>query len=87
MKDLKMVLTPSLYVFVAEIESMIADGYAVDYENNPPTTFGFCYEVGMIKKVDAHSDVFLQKPSIAEELVVFKEAAEQKKQGRPKRTI
>ena len=58
MNDLKMVLTPSLYVFVAEIESLIEQGYSVDYENNPPSTFGICYEVGMVKKNDAGAEIF-----------------------------
>jgi hypothetical protein len=58
MSNLKMVLTPSLYVFVAEIESLIAEGYSVDFENNPPTTFGICYECGLIKKNDACAEIF-----------------------------
>lgn len=59
-----MILTPSLYVFVAEIQRLIADGYEVDFENNPPITWGIAYECGMIKAdaIDAHAGVFLQKP-------------------------
>lgn len=58
MNDLKMVLNPSLYVFVAEIESLIAEGYSVDFESNPPCSWGLCFEVGMIKKSDAGAELF-----------------------------
>jgi len=86
MSNLKMVLNPSLYVFVAEIESLIAEGYAVDFENNPPCTWGVAFEVGMIKKNDVGAELFATKPSQLEELVALKEVAQQIKKpaGRPK---
>lgn len=58
MNDLKMVLNPSLYVFVAEIESLIAEGYSVDFENNPPCCWGLAYECGMVKKNELGAEIF-----------------------------
>ena len=83
------ILNPSLHAFCYELQEAIQNGYEIDPDVTP-VTWGIVYQTGMIKKDDAHADVFLTKPSIAEELVVFKEAAEQKKplgkpMGRPRK--
>jgi hypothetical protein len=47
--ETKMILNPSLYVFMLDVQEQIHNGWEIDL-NYPPTMFGTCYEVGMIKK-------------------------------------
>ena len=42
------ILTPSLFIFAHELQAAVQDGWEID-PNMPPTTFGICYECGMLR--------------------------------------
>lgn len=64
MKASKEIVTPSLYVFVAELQDMLNDGWTVDLENTPPYMNGINYVVGLTKDVDENEPVKLSRAEI-----------------------
>lgn len=56
MKQTRMIASQSLYAFVAEIEEAINEGWSVDLESNPPTTWGILYECGMVRVEEDDED-------------------------------
>lgn len=82
MKQTKTIVNPSLYAFVAEIEEAINEGWTVDLENNPPTTWGIVYECGMVLvEEDAEDGVETPKAKMtrAEALAAARKAKAEKK--------
>jgi hypothetical protein len=79
-------INPSLHAFCYELQEAIQNGYEIDPDLTP-VTWGIVYQTGMVKKNDVGAELFVTKPSQIEELVIFKEAAQQLKKpaGRPKK--
>jgi hypothetical protein len=76
----KMIVNPSLYVFVAEIEEAINEGWKVDLENNPPVMAGWMYECGVIlEDEEESSDSVKPKMTRAEALAAARKAKAEKK--------
>lgn len=75
--ETKMIVNPSLHVFVFEIQEAIFEGYEIDI-NYPPTTFGIAYEVGMIKKDKEAVDIDMSP--------AYFDSITKRPAGRPKKT-
>jgi hypothetical protein len=74
MKEIKTIINPSLYKFVADIEESVKEGWDVDFENAPPIMWGLVYEVGMIREAEEKP-----KMSRAESLAVARAAKAEKR--------
>lgn len=79
-RETKAVVTPNLYVFVAAIAEMAAEGWLLDLDNAPPTTLGILYEAGMYRDVEASSEASVKPPVDRAAIMATARAARGKKE-------